>query len=276
VEDDFGAGGRPDIDGNFGTGPYFSYDWGVIVSGSVFFFTWVLTSQSLASWLDPRGIENENENEGGIGYLSAHPVSVSVKGPCYKHEGNNGIAVPLGTPVRVGHRANAVESDCESDASGPSEPEGLTDGSSEDDTVAPGGRVKRIVKGIEKLRRVWRVRRPRPFVPIRKDCEDEPPGLNPSSEEDSRDLDYHDSDNDSVDDLFPDDDPTSRASFSGADSKLESSTGIATPNTPDQSTTLRPSPIEVTAIAVCSYAFSECEDFGSSTRRVCWLVALQH
>ena len=87
--------------------------------------TGVLTSQSLASWLDPRGVDtNIDEDKCGIGYLSAHPVSVSVKGPCYEREGINGIAVPLGTPVRVGHRANAVDSDCESDASGPSEPEG--------------------------------------------------------------------------------------------------------------------------------------------------------
>ena len=93
---------------------------------------------------------------------------------------------------------NDDESDGESNTSG--EPEGLTNSSSEDDTAAPGGHVKRIVKGIERLRRVRRVTRPRPFVPIRQDCDDEPPGLNPSSEEDC-----HDSDNDSVDDLFPED-----------------------------------------------------------------------
>ena len=44
-----------------------------------------------------------------IGYLSAHPVSASVKGPCHVHEGINGIAVPLGAPGEcVGHRANVV------------------------------------------------------------------------------------------------------------------------------------------------------------------------
>ena len=41
----------------------------------------------------------------------------------------------------------------------------------------------------------------------------------------------------------------------------ESNTGNATPNTLNQRTLLHPSPIEETAIAVCSYAFSECEDF---------------
>ena len=125
----------------------------------------------------------------GIGYLSAHPVSVSVKGPCYENECINGIAVPLGAPGEcVGHRANVVgdkssencppdmfdevgndrfidEVDSESDAS--DEPEGLTDSSSEDDTVAPGGHVRRIVKGIEKLRRVRRVRGHRSFAPFR-------------------------------------------------------------------------------------------------------------
>jgi len=93
---------------------------------------------------------------------------------------------------------NNDESDIESDTSG--EPEGLTDSSSEDETAAPGGHVKRIVKGIERLRRVRRVTRPRTFVPIRLDCDDEPPGLNPSSDED-----VHGSDSDSVDDSFPED-----------------------------------------------------------------------
>ena len=153
----------------------------------------------------------------------------------------------------VGHRANVEDSDCESDTSG--EPEGLTDSSSEDDTVAPGGHVRRIVKGIEKLRRVRRVRGHRSFAPFRQDSEDEPPGLNPSSDEEC-----HDSDNDSVDDLFPEDHQVSRAHLPGGDSTLESGYGNATPNTPDQRTILRPSTIEETAIAVCSYALSECEE----------------
>ena len=38
----FGVGGRPDINGSFGTGPVSSYDWYVILSGSVFFFMWGL------------------------------------------------------------------------------------------------------------------------------------------------------------------------------------------------------------------------------------------
>ena len=157
----------------------------------------------------------------------------------------------------VGNDRLIDEVDSESDAS--DEPEGLTDSSSEDDTVAPGGHVRRMVNGIEKLRRVRAVRRVRghrPFAPFRQDPEDEPSGLNPSSEEDR-----HDSDDDSVDDMFPEDHPTSRASFSGGDSMRESNTGNATPNTLNQRTILRPSPIEETAIAVCSHAFSECEDF---------------
>ena len=40
----------------------------------------------------------------------------------------------------------------------------------------------------------------------------------------------------------------------------ESGTGIVKPNAPDQRKTLRPSAIEETAIAACSYAFSECDD----------------
>jgi hypothetical protein len=147
--------------------------------------------------LVPRG--GYGAGDDGIGYLSAHPVSVSVKGPCHEHEGNNDsdhCQLKMFDKVGDDILINDDESHGESDTSG--EPEGLTDSSSEDDTVAPGGRVERVVKGIEKLRRVRRVLRHRPFVPIRQDCEDEPPGLNPSSEEDC-----HDSDNDSVDDLFP-------------------------------------------------------------------------
>ena len=131
-----GVVGRPDI--NFGTDIGISFDWSVIVSDSVFCFWGVLTSHSFSSWLDPTGIDKkfdedidiETEDKCGIGHLSADLASVLVKGPCYEHEGNNGMMVPLDTPVRVGRRANAVDFDCESDASGPSEPEGLTDSSS--------------------------------------------------------------------------------------------------------------------------------------------------
>ena len=83
-------------------------------------------------------IDIENEDKRGIGYISAHHVSVSVKGPCYEHEGNNDMTVPLDTPERGGHKANVVDADYESYASGSSEP-GLTDSSSEDETVASGG-----------------------------------------------------------------------------------------------------------------------------------------
>ena len=68
----------------------------------MFIFAWGLNFTVVGFMVRPREIENENENEGCIGYLSAHPVSVSVKGPCYEQAGNNGIAVPLGTPVRCG------------------------------------------------------------------------------------------------------------------------------------------------------------------------------
>ena len=44
----------------------------------------------------------------GIGYISARPVNVTVKGPCYDHECNNDIAVPRGAPECVGHRANVI------------------------------------------------------------------------------------------------------------------------------------------------------------------------
>ena len=54
------------------------------------------------------------------------------------------MTVILGTSERVGHRANAVDTDYESDASRSSGP-GLTDSSSEDETVATGGRARRIV-----------------------------------------------------------------------------------------------------------------------------------
>ena len=76
-----------------------------------------------------------NEHEDGIGYLSAHPVCVSVKGPCHDHEGDSGILVPLGTPERVGHRADVGSSDYDrnnSDASSSSEPN-LTNSSSDDE-----------------------------------------------------------------------------------------------------------------------------------------------
>ena len=133
----------------------------------------------------------------GIGYLSAHPSRVSVIGPCCEYECNKESEnCRLEMFDKVGDDIiGDDESDCQSDTSG--EPEGLTDSSSEDDTVAPGGHVWRMSKGAPRLRRVRRVTRPRPFVPIRRDCEDEPPGLNPSSDED-----VHDSDSDSADDFF--------------------------------------------------------------------------
>ena len=92
-----------------------------------------------------------NEHDGGIGHLSAHPVSVSAKGPGHEHKDHNGIMVPLGTPERVGHRANVVGRDFDendSNASSSGKPD-LTNSSSDDETIVPGWRVRRIVKGIE-------------------------------------------------------------------------------------------------------------------------------
>ena len=82
-------------------------------------------------------------------------------------------------------------------------------------------------------------------MPIAPDIEDEPPGLNPSSEEEC-----HDSDDSS----------TSRVFLPGGNSMRESGTGIVKPNTPDQRKILCPSTIEETAIAVCRSAFSESDD----------------
>ena len=135
-------------------------------------------------------------------------MSVSVKGPCHEHEDDNNIAVPLGAPECVGHRANVTCGElenCLSDdgyTSGASDLD-LTDSSSEDETAIPGGRVRRMVRGIEKFRRVRRSRRRRPIAPITRDIEDE-----------CHTLDRHDSDDDDVDDLFPSDYSMARASFS--------------------------------------------------------------
>ena len=56
--------------------------------------------------LVPRGGYRAGDDD--IGYLLAHPVSVSVKGACHEHECDNDIVVPLGAPECVGHRANVT------------------------------------------------------------------------------------------------------------------------------------------------------------------------
>ena len=71
---------------------------------------------------------------------------------------DDGRSVPFGTPERVGHRGvnQTIESDGNtSDASLASEPN-LTDSSSDDEGAVQGVRVKRLVKGFEKMRRVRR------------------------------------------------------------------------------------------------------------------------
>ena len=81
-----------------------------------------------------------------IGYLSAHPVSVSVKGSCHEHECNNDIAVPLGAPERAGHRANVMCGDLstrninedDDDTSSSGQPD-LSDSSSEDEAAVQEG-----------------------------------------------------------------------------------------------------------------------------------------
>ena len=101
--------------------------------------------------------------------------------------------VPLGTPERVGHRAGCHEHEMDnredSDVSSSGEPD-FTDCSSENKATIPGERVRRLAKGFEKLRRIRR----RPIQPIMDpSSEGEPPGLNPSSEEEWPDPDYVDS-----------------------------------------------------------------------------------
>jgi hypothetical protein len=188
---------------------------------------------------DEKNFPSARAEDDGIGYLSAHPLSVSVKGPYHEQEGINeseNCQLKMFDKVGDDRSINDDESDGYSETS--DEPGNLTDSSSDDDTVAPGGHVKRIVKGIEKLRRVRRVAQPRPFVPIRHDCEEEPPGLHTCSEEE----DYHDSDEDSNDDLFPEDNVRKSA--------VDSNAGTLSSNGRNHCALLRPSRIEETAIIV--------------------------
>ena len=110
--------------------------------------------------------------------------------------GVDGRSVPLGKPERVGHRA--VNHDDESDGnssetSGASELD-LTDSSSDDEDGVQGGRVKRIVMNIEKMRRVRR--RSLPMAHELSDSEG-PPGLNPSSDDNCPASDELESDTES-------------------------------------------------------------------------------
>ena len=99
--------------------------------GPIYLFCWVLATRSAEVEVDG-DIDNEYE---GV------------------------TLVPFGTPECGGHRAGCYEpqvNTCkDSDASSSGEPD-PTDRSSGDDTVFPGGRVRRMVKGVEKLRRVRR------------------------------------------------------------------------------------------------------------------------
>ena len=133
--------------------------------------------------------------------------------------------------------------------------------------------MRRMVRGIEKFRRVRRSRRRRPVSPITRDSEDNPPGLNPSSDDDCHSLGRHDSDDNDVDDLFPNDCSTAMASSSMGEplgNSSECKEGLPSlgsplqelvPNARNQRDTLRPSMIEETAIAVCGIAFNSCSEF---------------
>ena len=94
--------------------------------------------------------------------------------------GDDGRSVPLGTPERVGHRAVNHEIESDGNTSDVQGTKTLTDSSSEDEDGVQGGRVKRLVKGIEKMRRVCR--KPLPLTHESSDDEG-PPGVSPSSDD---------------------------------------------------------------------------------------------
>ena len=169
----------------------------------------------------------------GIGYLSALPSRVSVIGPCCEYECNKESEnCRLEMFDKVGDDIiGDDESDCQSDTSG--EPEGLTDSSSEDDTVAPGGHVWRVSKGAPRLRRVRRVTRHRPHGAA---SHDKQVGQNAAA----FGSDCHTSDDDCIDDLFPEDQEASGGSYAET---IE-------PNTQNKRTSLYPSSIEETAMII--------------------------
>ena len=104
-----------------------------------------------------------------------------VIGPGFDIENEGSTSVLLGTPERFGHRAMCYEhevNNCDDNAASSSGEPDPTDSSFDDDTVAPGGQVRGMAKGIEKFRRVHRHRL---FAPIATPTmEDEPPGLHSS------------------------------------------------------------------------------------------------
>ena len=143
----------------------------------------------------------------GIGYLSAHPSRVSVIGPCCEYECNKESEnCRLEMFDKVGDDIiGDDESDCQSDTSG--EPPGL--------------------------RRVRRVTRHRPHGAA---SHDKQMGQNATASG----SDCHASDDDYIDDLFPEDQEASGGSYAET---IE-------PNTQNKRTSLHPSGIEETAMII--------------------------
>ena len=109
----------------------------------------------------------------GIGYLSAHPVSVSIKGPCHEQEGNDKCGIENCQLKMFDEVGDDILSN-DDYTSGASDLD-LTDSSSEDEDGIQGVRIRRIVKTFEKMRRVRR--RSLPMAHELSDSEG-PPGFN--------------------------------------------------------------------------------------------------
>ena len=118
--------------------------------------------------------------------------------------------------------------------------------------------MKRLVKGIEKMRRVRR--KPLPPIATLSD-EDGPPGLHPSSDEYCPASDELDPEIEKLEVRSGRTRRRRRAirrSDAGGDSSQESGTGNASPNAQNHRTAFSPSLIEETATAVCGIAFDSC------------------
>ena len=88
-------------------------------------------------------------------------------------------------PDHGGHRAEGVEHEYDNDEDSDNESchLELTDSSSEDDSVTPGERVRRLFNGVTRFRRARRNRTKLVQPTIEPSSEEEPPGINPSSDE---------------------------------------------------------------------------------------------
>ena len=177
---------------------------------------------------------------------------MSVIGPCCENECNTESEnCQLEMFNEVGDdRVDGDESDigedesgCQSDTSG--EPEGLTDSSSEDDSITPGGHVWRTFNGVRKLRRVRSIRhRPHGIAPTSAQLSELPMPLRRCGPSDCGSS-CHDSDEDCIDDLFPDDDVIDSRGTSGS-----SYAEITEPNTQNKRTSISPSRMEETAMLI--------------------------